>query len=94
MGANMNYGQFLNNKWNWKSVVDLGKENHIFNKVMRENITLSPLEIRTFLITDLKFADECINPSELTFNKMEIRYEVDTSKPAPTREAITLSVEQ
>ena len=94
MGANMNYGQFLNNKWNWKSVVDLGKENHIFNKVMRENITLSPLEIRTFLITDLKFADECIKPSELTFNKMEIRYEVDTSKPAPTREAITLRVEQ
>ena len=39
----MNYSQFVNNKWNWKSVVDLKEENKIFNKVFRENMTLAPL---------------------------------------------------
>jgi hypothetical protein len=55
LGGNMDYSQFLNSKWNWQSVTDLTEENHIFNKIFRENITLAPLEIRTFLFKDLKF---------------------------------------
>lgn len=43
LGGNMNYSQFVNNKWNWKQVVDLKEENKIFNKVFRENMTLAPL---------------------------------------------------
>ncbi len=32
LGANMDYSKFLNDKWNWKNVVDLSRENDIFNK--------------------------------------------------------------
>jgi hypothetical protein len=35
LGGNMNYSQFVNNKWNWKEVVDLKEENKIFNKIFR-----------------------------------------------------------
>jgi hypothetical protein len=53
LGGNMNYQKFLNNKWNWKEVVDLSAENSIFDKIFRENITLRPLEIRTFTFQGL-----------------------------------------
>lgn len=60
LGGNMDYSQFINSKWNWKSVTDLTEENRIFNKIFRENITLAPLEIRTFLFKGLKFEKDCI----------------------------------
>jgi hypothetical protein len=43
LGANMDYCQFIDSKWNWHRVIDLTKENKIFNKIFRENITLDPL---------------------------------------------------
>ena len=43
LGANMKYSEFINAKWNWDKVVNLTKENKIFNKIFRENITLLPL---------------------------------------------------
>lgn len=55
LGANMDYAQFINSKWNWHKVIDLTQDNKIFNKIFRENITLAPLEIRTFLFKNLKF---------------------------------------
>jgi hypothetical protein len=55
LGNNMNYQEFIESKWNWETVVDLKKENNIFNKEFAETITLRPLEIRTFLFHGLKF---------------------------------------
>ena len=39
----MPYSKFVNDKWNWNSVINLTEENSIFNKVFSENITLRPL---------------------------------------------------
>lgn len=88
----MDYAKFINSKWNWKKVVDLSEENKIFNKIFRENITLSPLEIRTFLVKGLKFDGECIETEDLKYNKLETIYELNTEKPAPTREPITVKI--
>lgn len=89
LGGNMEYSQFVNAKWNWKNVIDLTEENHIFNKIFRENITMAPLEIRTFLIKDLKL-NKCIDVKDLTYNKLETVYELNTKKPQPTRDPLTL----
>lgn len=62
LGGNMKYSEFLGEKWNWRRIVNLEKENAVFNKKFRENITLSPLEIRTFLIKEVKFDGGCITP--------------------------------
>ena len=69
LGGNMDYAQFISSKWNWHKVVDLTQDNRIFNKIFRENITLAPLEIRTFLFRNLKFDEKCIEVSQLTYNK-------------------------
>lgn len=74
LGGNMEYSQFINSKWNWKNVTDLSEENKIFNKVFRENITLAPLEIRTFLLKDLKIGEKCIEVSELTYTRLETAF--------------------
>jgi hypothetical protein len=70
----MEYSEFINNKWNWNTVIDLNEENKIFNKIFRENITLRPLEIRTFMFHELKFSGKCIEVSELVYNKEQIAY--------------------
>jgi hypothetical protein len=93
LGGNMEYSQFVNAKWNWKNVIDLNEENHIFKKIFRENITMAPLEIRTFLIKDLKF-NKCTDVKDLTYNKLETIYELDTKKPQPTRDPLTLRLEK
>lgn len=94
LGGNMEYGQFINSKWNWQKVMDLSEENKIFSKVFRENITLAPLEIRTFLFRDLKLDGGCIAPSELKYNKKQIKYQLDTEKPHPVRDPLTLAIEK
>lgn len=38
LGGNMKYEEFLANKWNWNQVVDLTKENKIFNRKFSEKI--------------------------------------------------------
>lgn len=93
LGGNMEYSQFVNAKWNWKNVIDLTEENHIFNKIFRENITMAPLEIRTFLIKDLKFT-KCTDVKDLTYNKLETVYELDIKKLQPTRDPLTLRLEK
>ena len=45
----------MQEKWNWQTVVDLSGENEIFNKEFKENITLRPLEIRTFRFKNVRF---------------------------------------
>jgi hypothetical protein len=94
LGGNMDYAQFVSSKWNWKSVVDLGEENRIFNKVFRENITLAPLEIRTFLFKDLKIEPKCMEVSELTYTKLETVFELNTKKNPPTRDPLTIELEK
>ena len=56
LGGNKKYEEFLKDKWNWNLVVNLSNENQIFSKEFGEQITLRPLEIRTFKISGLKFA--------------------------------------
>jgi hypothetical protein len=93
LGGNMEYSQFLNAKWNWKNVIDLTEENRIFNKIFRENITLAPLEIRTFLFKDLTL-EKCIEVKDLTYTKLETAYQVNTQKAAPTRDPLTVKLEK
>ena len=59
MGGNMAYSEFIAKKWNWNEVVDLQQENQIFNKQFSERLTLRPLEIRTFLLKNVKIGEEC-----------------------------------
>lgn len=43
MGGNIRYEEFIKKKWNWNKVVNLDKENEIFNKKFGETIVLRPL---------------------------------------------------
>jgi hypothetical protein len=94
LGGNMNYSQFVNNKWNWKEVVDLKEENRIFNKVFRENMTLAPLEIRTFLLSGLSLGSGCISPADLKYTSLQTTYQLSTTKPIPTRDPLTVKLEE
>lgn len=94
LGGNMEYSDFINSKWNWNNVIDLSEDNRIFNKIFRENITLRPLELRTFMFTDLKFAEKCVEINELKYNNQQIVYDLDKNKPSPTREPITRLIEE
>lgn len=90
----MDYAQFISSKWNWHKVVDLTQDNKIFNKIFRENITMAPLEIRTFLFRNLKFDEKCIEVSQLAYNRQEIEYELNINKPQPTRDPLTVAIEK
>jgi hypothetical protein len=74
-------------------VTDLTEENKIFNKIFRENITIAPLEIRTFLLKDLKF-DTCIEIKDLKYNNLETSFEINTNKAPPTRDPLTIRLEK
>ena len=42
----------------------------------------------------MKFDGECIETEDLHYNKLETIYELNTEKPAPTREPITVKIEE
>ena len=54
---------------------------------------MAPLEIRTFLLKDLKFETKCMEVSELTYTSLETSFELNTKKAPPTREPITIKIE-
>ena len=85
MGGNIEYSQFLKEKWNWDQVVDLKQENNIFNKNFAERITMRPLEIRTFVLQGLKIAEDCKSVGDLGFDNEVNKFQVDTNKPMPVR---------
>lgn len=51
------------------------------------------MEIRTFLLKDLKFETKCMEVSELTYTSLETSFELNTKKAPPTREPITIKIE-
>lgn len=81
----MKYEEFLSKKWNWNSVVNLDKENSIFNKEFGQIIDLRPLEVRTFLFYGVNFTDKCDSPSKLRVNDVKYSYLLDKNKAAPKR---------
>jgi hypothetical protein len=52
----------------------------MFDKLFKENITLRPLEIRTFILTNLRFSDECKNVKDVVYNNQGISYKLDIEK--------------
>lgn len=88
----MPYSKFVNDKWNWNTVINLTEQNSIFNKVFSENITLRPLQIRTFSFKRLKFDDKCHEVNDLKYNNLETVYNLSTTKDPPVREPITLKI--
>jgi ribosomal protein L19E len=46
------------------------------------------------MFTDLKFAEKCVEINELKYNNQQIVYDLDKSKPSPTREPITRLIEE
>ena len=73
-------------KWNWDDVVDLKKQNSIFDKVFSENITLRPLEIRTFTFKNLSFVMNCEDPSKLQYTNNKTEYYLDLDKDMVVRD--------
>lgn len=80
LAGNMKYSAFIDNKWNLNNFINLTKEYEIFTKTFAENITLRPLEIRTFLITNPRFADTCQNLSMIKYSNVKKDYSLDLAK--------------
>ena len=52
------------------------------------------MEIRTFLLKDLKIEAKCIEASSLTYTKLETAFELNTNKAPPTRDPLTVQLEE
>lgn len=80
LAGNLKYEDFVKNKWNLNKFTNLSEEYDAYKRVFAEKITLRPLEIRTFLITNPKFSDTCQNASLLQYSKVSKSYSVDINK--------------
>lgn len=52
------------------------------------------MEIRTFIIKNMKFAEKCIEVKELKYNQQGINYTIDLNKPMPIRDPLSLELEK
>lgn len=52
------------------------------------------MELRTFIIKNMKFSDKCIEIKELKYNHQGISFVINESKDMPVRDSLAIALEQ